>query len=92
MDAAAIGKRLGELVRPGHLADAELEECAELLSPLTDDAQRRVLDLVAALWPVSQALTFSFLRNAAQGLAVFGETRLQIWVGAILDAYEAGGL
>ena len=26
------------------------------------------------------------------GLEVFGETRLQIWVGALLDAYEAGGL
>jgi nitric oxide reductase NorD protein len=59
---------------------------------LPEGAQRRVLDLVPALWPVSQALTFSFLRSAARGLAVFGETRLQIWVGALLDAYEAGGL
>ena len=92
MNAAAIGARLEELVLPGHLADGEIEECAELLAPLSDSAQRRVLDLVASLWPVSHALTFSFLRHAHLGLAVFGETRLQVWVGAILDAYEAGGL
>jgi len=92
MDEAAIGRRLAELVRPGHLADREIEECAELLGPLSESAQRRVLDLVASLWPVSHALTVSFLRNAGRGLAVFGETRLQVWVGAMLDAYEAGGL
>lgn len=92
MDEAAIGVRLEELVRPCHLGDGEAEEYAELLAPLPESAQRRVLDLVASLWPVSHALTFSFLRNAAQGLGVFGETRLQIWVGALLEAYEAGGL
>ena len=92
MDEAAIAARLEELVRPCQLADGEIEEYAELLAPLPESSQRRVLDLVVSLWPVSHALTFSFLRHAALGLAVFGETRLQIWVGAILDAYEAGGL
>jgi len=92
MNEEAIGSRLEELVRPFHLTEEQIEECAAELAPLPENAQRRVLDLVAALWPVSHALTFSFLRNAAQGLAAFGETRLQIWVGALLDAYEAGGL
>src|SRR5512137_124792 len=92
MDEATIGRRLAELVFPGHLPDGEVEECAELLAPLPESAQRRVLDLVASLWPVSHALTISFLRHAGRGLEVFGETRLQIWVGAMLDAYEAGGL
>jgi nitric oxide reductase NorD protein len=92
VDAGEIGARLEALVRPYHLPEGEIEEHAERLAPLPADAQRRVLELVGVLWPVSHALTFSFLRNAAEGLAVFGETRLQIWVGAILDAYEAGGL
>ncbi len=92
MNEAQISRRLERLIRPGHFADGEIEQYAEVLAQLPESAQRRVLDLVPSLWPVSHALTFSFLRNAARGLEVFGETRLQIWVGALLDAYEAGGL
>ena len=92
MDAPAILARLEAAVRPYPIPEWELEAHAEELAALPEGAQRRVLDLVPALWPVSHALTFSFLRNARQGTAVFGEIRLQIWVGAMLDAYEAGGL
>ena len=92
MDAEAIGKRLQEAFHPYAVPEWELEAHAEDLATLPEEAQRRVLDLVPAIWPVSHALTFSFLRHARRGTEVFGETRLQIWVGAILDAYEAGGL
>ena len=88
----ALRERLEQVVRPYHLSDWELEEYAEILAGLPAEARRRVLDLIPSIWPVSHALTFSFLRNAAKGIATFGETRLQIWVGALLDAYEAGGL
>ena len=87
-----LQKRLEQLFRPYHVSDWELEEYAELLAELPNAARQRVLELIPSLWPVSHALTFSFLRNAPKGIAVFGETRLQIWVGALLDAYEAGGL
>jgi len=90
--AAEVRARLEEAVRPYHIPEWELEEFAEGLEDLPPDAQRRVVDLVPSIWPVSHALTFTFLRNARRGLEVFGETRLQVWVGAILDAYEAGGL
>jgi nitric oxide reductase NorD protein len=92
MDERALRERLAELFRPYHVPDWELEEHAEILAALPGDAARRVLELVPSIWPVSHALTFSFLRQAGKGLATFGETRLQIWVGAILEAYEAGGL
>ena len=87
---AELRERLEQLVRPYHLSDWELEEYADVVGELPAEARRRVLDLVPSIWPVSHALTFSFLRNAARGLATFGETRLQIWVGAILEAIRAG--
>ncbi len=92
MDASALRRRLEEAVRPYPVPEWELEVHAEELAALPEGAQRRILDLMPAIWPVSHALTFSFLRNARRGTEVFGETRLQIWVGAMLDAYEAGGL
>src|SRR5512134_1542235 len=92
MDAAAIRQRLVDAVRPYPVPEWELEAHAEEIGTLPEEAQRRVLELVPAIWPVSHALTFSFLRHAGRGTEVFGETRLQIWVGAFLDAYEAGGL
>ncbi|HEY6000311.1 MAG TPA: hypothetical protein VI078_13560, partial [bacterium] len=92
MDAAAIRARLAEAVRPYPVPEWELEGLAEGLEGVPEPAQRRILDLVPSIWPVSHALAFSFLRNAARGIGVFGDTRLQVWVGAVLDAYEAGGL
>lgn len=87
-----LRERLEQLVRPYHLSDWELEEYADILAGLPAEVRRRVLELIPSIWPVSHALTFSFLRNAGRGATTFGETRLQIWVGAILDAYESGGL
>jgi nitric oxide reductase NorD protein len=92
VDAREIAARIAALLLPFHLPDWELEEYAEIVAELPPSVRERVLDLVPAVWPVSHALTFAFIRNAARGVAVFGETRLQVWVGAILDAYEAGGL
>ncbi len=92
MDAAEIRERLEQAVRPYPVPEWEIETHAEEIARLPEGAQRRVLDLVPAIWPVSHALAFSFLRNARRGIEVFGDTRLQVWVGAMLDAYEAGGL
>lgn len=92
MDAPALRERLEAAFRPFPVPEWELEDFAEELALLPAGAQRRVLDLVPAIWPVSRALTFAFLRGARRGAAVFGETRLQAWVGGMLDAYEAGGL
>jgi len=92
MDAAAIRASLEALVRPFPVPECELDEHAAELAGLPETAQRRIFALVPAIWPVSQALTFSFLRNVRRGIEIFGETRLQIWVGALLDAYESGGL
>lgn len=92
MDAAAIRDRLEAATRPFPVPEWELEAHAEEIAGLPEAAQRRILDLVPAIWPVSHALTFSFLRNVRRGVEVFGETRLQTWVGAMLDAYESGGL
>lgn len=92
MDVTAILRRLENVTRPFPVPEWELEAHAEELAGLGEEAQRRVLDLVPSIWPVSHALTFSFLRNAGRGVEVFGETRLQIWVGVMLDAYESGGL
>jgi nitric oxide reductase NorD protein len=92
MDAAALADRLERAFAPYPIPEWELEARAEGLAALPEEAQRRVLDLLPSLWPVSHALTFSFLQNARAGVEVFGANRLQLWVAGMLDAYEAGGL
>ncbi len=92
MGPLELQERLEEAARPYHLHDWELEEQVERLSVFGDDTQRRILDLFGSIWPVSHALAFLFLRYAGKGLEVLGDNRLQIWVGAVLDAYEEGGL
>jgi len=87
---AAASQRFMTLVAPDRPNSWEVDE---VLEPLADHPHLdSILDQVTVIWPVSNALCYNFLGQAARALETIGPEGLGEWVREILDHYEEGGL
>ena len=92
MDAIEIKHQILSLVHPDLPNEWEVEEHAQRLAQLSEADQKAILKQIPVIWPVSYALCFTFLEQAADALQCLHPSQLPQWVNAILDAYETGGL
>jgi len=72
--------------------DWEVEENLEKLRHLSRQRQELILRQIPAIWPVSNALCYSYLACAGSALECLADQQLAAWVSAILDTYELKGL
>jgi nitric oxide reductase NorD protein len=70
----------------------EIEEYLETIQALSPLRQELVLNHVPAIWPVSNALCYSYLNSVAGALQCLADQQLTDWVAAILEIYERQGL
>lgn len=92
MDVEKKVEQFYALVYPSHPNQWEVEEVLGELSTLPEKYQRLLLDMVPAIWPVSNSLCFSFLSEGTRVFDILPEVQLSEWVRQILYHYENGGL
>ena len=80
------------LVYPSRPNDWEVEEILVELQTLSSKHQRKLLEHVPAIWPVSNSLCLSFLKEGVRFSTVIPTPLLAEWVRQILHHYEVGGL
>ena len=83
---------LQQIIPDNLLNEWEREKLIEQLAAYDSQLERAVLDQIAIIWPVSNALCFAFLEQLHNGLQCLEIRQLAQWVKGILQAYEADGL
>jgi len=91
MPTARINQQLAMLLG-NEVADWEREELAEKLTILTPEIRRLALQQLPVIWPVSYALYYAFVDQAAKASTCLHPSQFAAWVKAALDVYEADGL
>lgn len=92
MDRKELLARLAEALLPDIINDWQVEEMAEPLLALPDDALREVLAQTRVIWPVSHALCINFLNQVPGALDCLSLSQLADWTKEVLARYEEGGL
>ncbi|MGE4560803.1 MAG: hypothetical protein AB7E77_11420, partial [Desulfobulbus sp.] len=92
MDLETLKERFYEIVAPSIPNEWDVEEALEPLA--TDEAEyvEDIFSQIPAIWPVSHALCFSYLKAAGPALCCLAQEELSLWVHSLLDRYETGGL
>ena len=85
-------KRFYEIVFPSMPNTWEVDEVFLQLGAIEEAKVAALLDHVAAIWPVSHSLCFSYLSSGRKALQSFPPSLLGEWVRQILGIYEAKGL
>ena len=91
MSTARINDQLATLLG-NEVADWEREELAEKLTSLSPEIRRQALKHLPVIWPVSYALYYAFVEQAAKAASCLHPSQFSAWVNAALDVYEADGL
>lgn len=86
-----INQRLAMFLGDG-VADWERDELAEKLADLTPDARAQALRHLPVVWPVSYALYYSVVGQAAKAATCLHPSQFSAWINTALDVYEADGL
>lgn len=86
-----ISEHLAMLLGDG-VADWEREDLAEKLAVLSPEVRALALKHLPVVWPVSYALYYSVVDQAAKAASCLHSTQFSAWVSAALDVYEADGL
>lgn len=87
-----IRERFLAIVQPSRPNEWDVDEVVQVLGNLDDEDCEILLQSVAAIWPVSHSLSFSFLLSGAEILAQLDRTLLPEWVRWMLALYEQKGL
>ncbi len=90
--AANLEKRLHKIIPEFELNPWERDELFEQLADKSPDLEKIIFKQIAIIWPVSHSLCFAFLQQLEKGLECLSQRQLPLWVGGILDSYEANGL
>jgi len=86
-----INEQLALLLGDG-VSEWEREELAEKLALLPAEARAQALRQLPVVWPVSYALYYSLVDQAARAAICLHPSQFSDWVKAALDVYEADGL
>jgi len=79
-------------IAPSRPNEWEVEEVFERLELVNIDTRKLLLAQVKAIWPVSNALCFEFLRSGGRILLQLPPGFLPEWVRQLLGVYETSGL
>lgn len=74
------------------VAEWEREELAEKLAALSPEVRVQAVQHLPVVWPVSYALYYSIVDQAAKAASCLHPSQFSDWVNAALDVYEADGL
>lgn len=86
-----INEQLAMLLGEG-VADWERDELAEKLAALSPEVRALAFRHLPVVWPVSYALYYSVVDQAAKAASCLHPGQFSEWVNAALDVYEADGL
>jgi len=79
-------------ISPSRPNEWEVEEAFERLELVNMDTRKLLLAQVPAIWPVSNALCFEFLKSGGSIVAQLPPGFLPEWVRQLLGVYEKSGL
>lgn len=91
MQPAKLDRALAHLLG-AELSDWERLELAEKLARLPAEVLAEVMRQLPVIWPVSYALFYAFVEQAAKAAGCLQPRQYPAWARAILDVYEADGL
>lgn len=92
MQITTLIKQFFALVEPSLPNEWEVEDSLLPLANQQERIQNIILAQVPVIWPVSNALCFTFLTRFEEILPLVESGFLAEWVKELLDHYEKGGL
>ena len=92
MQITTLTKHFFSLVEPSLPNEWEVEDALLVLAKQQDRIQNAIFAQVPIIWPVSNALCFTFLTRTEEILPLVDTGLLGEWVKELLDNYEQGGL
>ena len=92
MQITTLTKKFFALVEPSLPNEWEVEDALLALAQQQESIKNTILAQVPVIWPVSNALCFTFLTRIEEVIPLVEYGLLAEWVKELLDYYERGGL